>query len=201
MRQQINLYQDRLIDKPEPLRAAQCVLVVALLCLLLVFVGGYDYWRLSGTQRQVEALRRQHDAAETRVAELARKYPEVQPDALLKKKITRLEEALRQRRRALDYVSDQDAAGNVEILASLEKLARHPYEGLWLRRLHMLHRGEDVELMGSTLRPEQVPDYLHFLGEKNIFGGKVFARLQVKRTREKEDLVEFTLESVRGPGS
>jgi hypothetical protein len=61
----------------------------------------------------------------------------------------------------------------------------------------MLQQGEQVELAGSALKANQIPEYLQMIGDKNIFAGKVFAQLKLKRMQEQNNRIDFTLGSTR----
>jgi len=198
MRQQINLYQGVLVDKPEPFQSRQSGLLLIAVAVCLALVGLYSYWQAGSMQKQVAELRQQQQIANTHVIELEKQYPEREQNVLLQEKIKRVEQELQGQRTALDYFSTQDQRSNGAILASLEGLARYPQQGLWLRQIRLLAGGQEVQLAGSALAPEQIPVYLQLLGEKNIFGGQVFSRLQLKRLKEQFGQVDFELDSTRG---
>ncbi len=198
MRQQINLYQGVLIDKPEPFQSRQSGLLLGAVIICLALAGLYSYWQAGLMKKQVEELRQQQQTLSARVVELENQYPEREQNVLLQEKIKRVEQELQGQRTALDYFSSQDQESNGAILASLEGLARNPQQGLWLRKISLLHGGQEVQLTGSALKPEQIPLYLQLLGEKNIFGGQVFSRLQLKRLEGQSGQVDFELDSTRG---
>lgn len=198
MRQQINLYQDVLIDKPEPFQSRQVGLFLLLLCVGLAIVGYMSYRGAHTAQVRTEKLRQQKQILTQQVTELESKYPVREPNQLLVKKIARLEEEVTGQRRALDYFKKQDLGNNDAVLASLEGLARYPKKGLWLRSVAFLDSGQDVRLEGSALHPELIPEYLNLLGEKNIFGGQVFSRLALNRLEEKGKIINFELDSTKG---
>ncbi|MFK5926759.1 MAG: hypothetical protein QM483_09030 [Desulfuromusa sp.] len=195
MRQQINLYQDVLLDKPEPFQSRQVGMLLILIVTGLALVGFYSYWQANSLQVQADDLRQRQQLLSDHVVQLEEQYPERAPSILLLEKIKRIELELRGRRTALDYFTKQDQDRNGTMLVSLEGLARYPQQGIWLRRISLLHAGEEVQLAGSALKPEQIPEYLHLLGEKNIFGGQVFARLKLKRLKEHAGQIEFELDS------
>ncbi|MEA3545500.1 MAG: hypothetical protein U9R69_09825 [Thermodesulfobacteriota bacterium] len=197
MRQQINLYRDELIDRPEPFQSRQTGLILAMVVVGLVLVGCFSYWQTRSLTAQVVELRQQQQVASGRVAELEKQFPKLEKSVLLQKKIHRLEEELQGKRDALDYFSRQDKQSNGVILESLENLARYRQPGIWLQRITILQRGQEVQLFGSALKPEQIPEYLQLLGEKNVFGGQVFARLKLDRLKEKDDQINFRLDSVQ----
>jgi len=198
MRQQINLYQDILIDKPEPFQSRQVGTFLLLLVIGLAIVGYMSYQRAYIAQQKATKLRQQQQVLNQQVSELEEKYPPRQPNQLLQERVTRLEQEVTGLQTALDYFKKQDLGSNETILTSLEGLARHPQKGLWLRKVTFLQRGSDVRLAGSALKPELVPEYLKLLGEKSIFGGQVFSRLALNRLEEQGDIINFELDSSRG---
>ncbi len=197
MRQQINLFQDVLIDKPEPFQSRQVGMVLGVIIICLSLVGLYSYWQTYSIKTQTNDLRQQQQLISAQVAQLEKQYPEREQSALLQGKIKRVEQELLGQQKALDYFSGQDQETNEAILSSLEGLSRYPQQGIWLRRISLLRSGQEVQLIGSALNPEQIPEYLHLLGEKNIFGGQVFARLRLKRLKEQMGQIDFELDSVR----
>ena len=195
MRQQINLYRDELIDKPEPCQSRQVGMILAAVLICFGLAGGYGYWQTTMLQAQVTDLRQQEQLISHQVSALEKQYPKHEPGVLLQEKIKQVEKELQGRRRALDYFSEQDKESNEKILASLEGLARNSQPGIWLRQIKLSKCGQEVQLIGSALKPERIPEYLTLLGEKNIFGGQVFARLKLNRLKEQTGQVDFELDS------
>ena len=195
MRQQINLYQDILRDKPEPFQSRQVGILLIMVVGGLALVGFYSYWQARSLQAQVDVSRQQQQLLSEQVVQLEKQYPERVPSALLPEKIKRVEQELQGQRKALDYFAKQDQKSNNAILASLEGLAKYPQQGVWLQRVSLLDAGKEVQLAGSALKPEKIPEYLNLLGEKNIFGGQIFARLKLKRLKEQPGQIDFELDS------
>ncbi|MCW9050597.1 MAG: hypothetical protein OQK50_09740 [Deltaproteobacteria bacterium] len=195
MRQQINLYQDILIDKPKPLQSRQSGLLLLVTVLCLVLISVYSYWQNYNLNTEVKRLQAQQLVESTRIAALEKQYPERQKNVLLEEKIQRLEQEIQGQNRALSYFSGQDEDGNGKILASLEGLAQYPLKGIWLSRIRLLDGGTEVQLSGSAVKADTIPDYLDLIGENHIFGGKVFARLKLNRLKEQAGQVDFMLES------
>ncbi|WP_321365652.1 PilN domain-containing protein [uncultured Desulfuromusa sp.] len=198
MRQQINLYQDVLIDQPEPFHSRQVGVLLLVFLVSLGLLGAYDYWQVNALEKQAVGLRQQQKVLSQQVVQLEEQYPVQNPSALLLEKIKRTEQSILGQRQALDYFSEQGQGSNEKILDSLEGLARFPQQGLWLRRVSLLQSGQTVQLAGSALTAEKVPEYLHLLGEKNIFGGQVFSRLKLKRIQDQGSQVDFELDSAKG---
>ena len=198
MRQQINLYQDALIDKPEPFQSRQVCLFLLLLVIGLAFVGYLSYRGAHSAQLHVSQLRQQQQLLNQQVNELEEKYPPRQPNRLIQEQVLRLEKEVAGLRTALNYFSNQETQNNETILASLEGLARYPQAGLWLRKVTFLRGGDELRLAGSALKPELIPEYLKLLGEKSIFGGQVFSRLALNRLDEQDGVINFELDSAGG---
>ncbi len=203
MRQQINLYQDTLIEKPKPLQSRQAgvILLVVICCLGLLFA--FSFYRANALTDRLNELRHNNALARAQLTELQKLYPEPQKSVLLEEKIFRLEREIKNSRTTLKFFDQNDEKSNAAILESLEGLARHPFAGLWLHRIRLYAGGEEVQLSGSAVRADRIPDYITLLSEKNIFGGKLFSRLKVELIEEKEadkrtdatGLVDFVLES------
>ena len=197
MRQQINLYQDVLLEKPEPLLARQALLLLVGVFVVLALLGSYDYHQVRGLEDRLLQLQSSEKQASARITELAAKFPPPKTDPLLAERISRFERRLAGQKEALKFFSRQDAEANEKILASLEGLARTSMNGLWLRRVSLQDHGQSISLAGTTVQVEDVPRYLELLGTRNIFGGQVFSRLQLKRLETNAGQVDFELDSAR----
>jgi Tfp pilus assembly protein PilN len=200
MRQQINLYQDVLIDRPVPLRARQFISIVLISLICLSAVVFFNYRQLRQVIEQRDTLRHQVESENQRVTALELQYPEVNKDVLLEEKIQRLKQEITGKRQALDYFSAQDVEKNAKILAILDGLARTPYEGVWLTQIRLFEQGEEILLTGSALSADRVPAYLTLLGAEHIFGGRIFDRLKLSRLKDRAGLVDFHLTSSREKG-
>lgn len=200
MRQQIDLYQDILIDRPEPLQGRQAGFIILIAILCLCFVAGYSYRQAAIVTAERNELHHQIQIDSQRVTDLEQQYPEIKMNVLLKEKIVRLDQEIRGQRQALNYFSDQDVESNADILATLDGLAKTPFKGVWLKRIRLLERGEEVLLTGRALSADQVPDYLAELGSKHIFGGRIFSRLQLNRVENRAGQVDFLLKSSQEEG-
>ncbi len=196
MRQQINLYQDILLEKPEPLLAKPALLLLTGVFAVLALLGSYYYHQVRSLEDRLLQMQGSEKQATARIAELAAKFPP-KTDPLLGERISRVERRLAGQKEALKFFSRQDAKGNEKILVSLEGLARTSLNGLWLRRVSLQHHGQSISLAGTTVQVEDVPRYLELLGTRNIFGGQVFSRLQLKRLETNAGQVDFELDSAR----
>ena len=195
MRQQINLYQDVLLDRPEPLQSRQAGILLGVVLCCLAGMAFYCFWQADTLRQKSVELKQQEELLRAKVSQLEKDFPEPRQDALLKEKIVHLEAGIKGKKQALNYFSSRDREGNGQILGSLEGLAKFPLKGVWLREVRLHDQGREVLLSGSALNPEQVPEYLQLLGRENVFGGQVFARLKLQRLKERARQIDFELDS------
>jgi len=196
MRQQINLFQDVLLDKPQPLQARQTGSIIAVFVGLLIVFSVLAYWQLRTANQQFRALQQQKNALETKVLALEQQYPELQKSVQLVEKIEQTKAVLAGQQQLLGYFAGRSEKGNSETIEILEGLARNRSQGVWLRKIALNTADESVSLAGTALLPEQVPQYLQLLGEKKVLSGQVFSRLKLARLQERPGQVEFSLESL-----
>lgn len=200
MRQQINLYQDMLIDRPEPLRLRQLVAILLVVLVCLALVAFYNYRQLGQVGAQRDTLSDQIELDRERVIALERQHPEKVRNIMLEEKIQRIKQEVSGQRQALDFFSARDVENNATILAILEGLARTSHEGVWLKQVRLFEQGEEITLTGSALSADRVPAYLTLLGTEHVFGGRTFDRLKLSRIKEEAGLVDFHLASSREKG-
>jgi len=196
MRQEINLYQAVLIDQPEPLQARQSGLYLLAFSVLLVGLALFSYWQLHSRQQLLADLQQQETQRTAQVALLEQQFPPRKKNQLLVEKIQHIEQQLKGQQQLLGYFADRNKAGNDIILETLEGLAKHVQKGVWLKRIQLDGSGQNVQLAGAALRPEQVPAYLQYLGQQGVFKGQVFSSLKLARLKERPGEVDFKLESI-----
>lgn len=195
MRQQINLFQQGLIDRAAPLAGRQAGWLLVLTFLLALVLGGFGYWRGIALEPQRAALEQRQQQMLTRIAELEQQFPIRQSSPLLQQRVARLEQEVKDLELTLDFVLQREQGRNPEMLASLEGLAQRQHAGLWLNQIRLSRQGSDVELSGRAFSPELVPDYLQWLSDEGVFSGLIFSRLRLSRLQEYPGHVDFTIGS------
>lgn len=195
MRQQINLLQPGLIDRPAPLSGRQVRLLLLLTCVFALILGGYGYWRGVALEPQRARLELHQEQLRTRIVDLEQQFPIRQPSPLLQQRVARLEQELKDLEQALDFVQQREQGRNTQMLAALEGLAQRQHAGLWLNQIRLARQGHEVELSGRAFTPELVPDYLQWLSDEGVFSGLTFSRLRLSRLQEYPGHVDFTMGS------
>ncbi|MFO7813857.1 MAG: hypothetical protein R6V21_12885 [Pelovirga sp.] len=200
MRQQINLYQQGLFDRPAPLSSRQAGLLLLLSLSMILALGGYGYWRGMALEPERAELAQRQEQMRARVAELEQQFPVRQSSPLLQQRITRLEQEVKGLKQTLDYVLQREQGRNPEMLAALEGLAQRQHSGLWLNLIRLSRQGHEVELSGRAFTPELVPDYLQWLSDEGVFSGLTFSRLRLSRLQESPGHVDFHIGSSAAGG-
>jgi Tfp pilus assembly protein PilN len=195
MRQQINLYQQGLIDRPKPFAGRQAGLLLLLSLLFVLVLGGYGYWRGVALEPQRAELHQRQQQLHARIADLEQQFPIRQSSPLLQQRIVRLEQEVQDLGQTLDFVLQREQGRNPDMLAALEGLAQRQHAGLWLNQILLARQGYDVELSGRAFVPELVPDYLQWLSDEGVFPGLTFSRLRLSRLQEYPNHVDFTISS------
>lgn len=198
MDQQINLYQDVLIEKPAPFQLQAALIALFLVVVSLSGGGGYSYWQTSRIAGELAAEQQLKQDKQAYVAELELKFPERKPNPLLIEKITRLEKQVAGKKDAVAYFANQQVLGNDVILHSLQGLAKARVEGLWLNKVSLADEGRQVTLSGSATSELAVPQFIETVGQAYVFGGAVFDSIVINRSEDAEGLVNFSLSANGG---
>lgn len=195
MRQQINLYQHGLIERPAPLAGRQAGLLLLFTLLFTIVLGGYGYWRGVALEPQRAELKQRQQQMRRHIADLEQQFPIRQSSPLLQQRVVRLEQEFQDLEQTLDFVLQREQGRNAEMLAALEGLAQRQHSGLWLNQIRLSRQGHDVELSGRAFTPELVPDYLQWLSDEGVFSGLIFSRLRLSRLQEYPGHVDFIIGS------
>lgn len=193
MRQQVNLYRGRLVDRPQPLSSRQVIPLLVLVTVILVALAGYSHWRALRLEQQQARLTVHLAAQRELLTQVEKQFPVRKPSPLLQSHIARLERELQLVTRSLNLTLTQEQGHNAQILSSLRGLAGRHQPGLWLRRIKLGRQGQQVELSGRALDPQLVSVYLQWLTDEQVFADLLFSRLQLTRMQEEPEYVEFTL--------
>ena len=195
MRQQINLFQAVLIDKPEPFHPRQCGIILLGFLALLLILAGFSYWQLQVRQQTLTGLQQREGKLRLLVEQLEKQFPPRQKNPLLEENIRQAEQQLTAQKQLFGFLANRNAAGNGAMISTLEGLAKNVQGGIWLKRIQLGANGQNIKLAGTALRPEQVPVYLQNLGRNGVFSGQVFSSLKLARLKEHPGEVEFSLQT------
>lgn len=191
--QQINLYQPIFRKQEKIFSAKTMVQGAALIALGMLVFFGYAAWQTRSLEAQVAQFQRQRDDAARRVTELARAMPERSKSTALEQDVTRLRGELRSKQQVVARLADHSTGNTSGYSAHLEGLARQRLPQLWLTHIGLRRGGSTVELRGSALNPEQVPQYLQRLSAEPAFSGVEFRQFTLSRPEKAPQQVDFVL--------
>jgi Tfp pilus assembly protein PilN len=192
--QQINLYQP-IFRKQAKVFSAKAMVQggAGVLAGLLLFYA-FGAWQVRALEAQRAQAEQRRTEALARIESLRALHPERARDAALEARVQQLAKELDARSRILTQLGS-GAEGNTQgFSAHLEGLARQRPAPLWLTRIAIIGAGTDLRLVGSTLQPEAVPQYLQRLAGEPVFSGAQFRHLTITRA-EKSSHVDFTVQS------
>jgi len=181
MSAQINLYHPRFLKQRDLLTLSNVALAAGGLYAVLAAVGGWAWLDAAGhreagaaTEVQLKAARQQVDAA-TKAAAARKPSPQL---------IAEVEgaESLLRRRGEIARLLEGGVVGSTGGFSEyMRGLARQAPQGLWLTGFTIDSGGSGIEIRGSTLNPDALPDYIRRLGSERAFQGRNFAALTMSR--------------------
>lgn len=193
MKQQINLYRPERYAAPRQTGADTLVGVVVVAVLLSAVYYGYSWWLLDGAQARLAALEAQTTDLTERRDALAEQVRAMQPSVALEVELERLSQDLEAKRAVLGMLSSDEVSNRSGFSAHLEGLARRPMRGLWLTAVSITDGGQQLGLWGKSLQADLVPRYLEALSEEAAFAGREFRTLQMTRSDESTNSIDFVL--------
>ncbi len=200
MTQQINLYQDSFRREKSWLNARGILIISGALATLLLGLYGQASISAWLDVRNVAKLELRKAEQAQRLKELKAQVPGPSKGQVLAREIEALSQEVRVRERLYDVIVP-GTGGNIEGFSShLVGLARQRIHGVWLQTIRINEGGDDLKLVGYTLRPDGVPDLLEKLRSEPAFMGRDFRRLLLERISEGTNRVRFTISTREGAG-
>ncbi len=201
MMQQVNLYQESFRREKSWLNARGILIISGALVGFLLLLYGQAFFSTWFQGRSVADLVLRKAEQEQRLKELKAQVPGPAKGQVLAREIEALTKEVRVRERLYEVIVP-GTGGNIEGFSShLVGLARQRIHGVWLQKIRINEGGDNLMLVGRTLRPDGVPDLLEKLRSEPAFMGRDFRRLLLERTSEETNTVRFTISTREGAGS
>ncbi len=192
MHQQVNLYQPMFRREPKVFGGMAFVQTAISLVAGLGLIWGYAAWQAASQQTELDRLVAQHAEVKARVGAFAAAHPARGRSQALEEEIARLASERETRQRAITVLERSSPGGDGGFAVWLEGLARQRIQGLWLTAITLGHDGATLDLAGSTLGPELVPQLVTRLAAEERFIGREFHSLELKRPQA-ADRIDFLL--------
>jgi hypothetical protein len=194
--QQVNLYQPIFRKQEKVLSAKTLFQALFMIFIGLMLIYLFAVWQAQSMNKQLLQSQKQRDAAIGQVAELNQAYPERKKDKQLEQQRVRFQTELKLKQQVVERLSDQDAGNRTGFSEHLAGLARQKMSSLWLTKVGLHRGGQQVDLEGSALQSEQVPQYLQRLTNENSFSGTEFQRFELSQSEARQGQVDFILTSM-----
>lgn len=195
MRQQINLYQSGLFEKKVPWSTTLMVMMLGVGVFLALLVGALCLWRASCLESQLADAESRQTAAMQRIEDYQRQYPPKTADPLLARKVERMLGDRQAWLALLQLLTSGQPGNSLGFSGHLEGLAREDLSTVWLRRIRLSAGGPNLLLEGSATRAADVPLYLQGLNRQQDYAGREFNHLQLSRSEENPQIIDFLLQT------
>lgn len=193
--QQVNLYQP-IFRKPRQIFSAVTMLqsiAVVVVALMAIYIWGL--MGVLGLEAESVLLEGREKAFATQLASLDPSSSE-QRRREVEAELKRLNETLVDQQKLIEVLREQPLGTTEGFSEYLAALARRHERGLWLTRIKINGSTEAIELVGRSIDPELVPQYLLRLGQEEALVGQRFDRFEITR-QPGEAMVDFRVSSRR----
>ena len=191
--QQVNLYQPMFRKEHVAFSVNSLMLVILAASLCMTGIYGYAWWQ----NRQVQKLLTTVQARNTHLVQQAGgvdgRLAEPGTDQDLESRIRLLGDKQKNRKSLLDKLNSQTGGNHVGFSDYLQGLGRQVLPGMWFRDINVSGGGALLELEGSVLQAELVPQLLRNLHDEPAFTGKVFRVVRLNRQDEGTGEIRFLL--------
>ncbi len=193
--QQVNLYQPRFRPQRLWLSGQQLVLGLALLLLGVVVWSFILHNNLEQAMQRNQMLQAEQRQVGVELGEVNGKLAKLVDERQLDQQIAQLARQVSARKKVLSFV-DANRLGAGEgfsgYLAALANLHQSDIRAdVWLNQIRLADRF--IEIRGSSMRAEQVPNYFDQFGSEAVFAGQRFDMFQLERAKETDWKVDFLI--------
>lgn len=191
--QQVNLCRDNL--KPQQrgrfFYAAIAIGLVFFISLSLVNVllvkNLHNRHHLVEQKHQVLAMEQE------RVKALEASLPKQESDAVLTEQLAQWQNKVESLERTNALLNKDGTARSQGFSAYFQALANQAVSGVWLTMIHFDAEQQRIDFEGSTLKTDSIPYFLQQLQQEAVFQGHSFAQLQIDRSEQSPNLMNFKL--------
>lgn len=191
--QQVNLYQPIFRKEHVAFSVNMLLLVILAASLCMTGIYGYAWWQNQQIQKLLATVEARNAHLIKQAGGVDGQLAEPGTDRELEHRIRLLGDKQKNRKNLLDELSTQSGGNHVGFSDYLEGLGRQVLPGMWFRDIKVSGGGEMLELEGSVLEPELVPQLLRKLHDEPAFTGKAFRVVRLNRQDEGTGEIRFLL--------
>ncbi len=200
MSQQINLFQG--ISREEGakfssqtvLRAS--VIVAAFIALLYMYI----YWQVDVLRDEITHSEQRHAKLISQLDEAKKRFKVRTKSEALEVKVARLDKLVESRAHVKQILLQGAYRNTTGYSKYLLAVARQHIPGIWITGIEVAGAGDDVTLLGKSLKPELVPQFVQRLSNEPALAGvqfKVFRldRPENEKTKQRAPYVDFLIKT------
>lgn len=181
--QQINLYQPIFRRQRQVFSAVTMLQAVGVIATALLTIYAYGLWQVRGLEQEALQLEGRERAYSTQLARLDPESRTTQRRAA-EQELERLTATLLTQQRLIDVLENRPLGSTDGFSSVLAALARQRARGLWLTAITVNRVTEAIELVGESIEPGLLPEYLLQLGEEEALAGYRFDDFEIERSQE-----------------
>jgi hypothetical protein len=180
MYQQVNLYQPIFRKQRQIFSAVTMAQALGIVAAALLAIYAYGLAGVRSVEIELVQLEGREKALTTQLMRIDPAWG-ANRRAELDAELKRLNATLVDQQRLIDVLREQPLGATEGFAAFLEALARQRTPELWLTSFAINGGSGAVELVGRTLKPELVPEYMQRLGREDALAGQRFDRFEIER--------------------
>ena len=193
MNQQINLFQPIFRKERKILSFNAMVQVCLIIVVALGGIGGYGWWQGQDLKKELVSLKAQHGERIAQLEMISRESSKLRSKDQTENEISRLEQELKAEQYILSVLDGKQLRQIKGFSTYFESFSRQIVKGLWLTGFDVAQGGMSVQIRGSSVEPEYVPQFLQGLSKEDQLTGTEFSVLQMLREEANYNWIDFVL--------
>lgn len=187
MSQQINLLNPAFRKTRDWLTAAPIAIAAGVLLASLAAAAVLTATKADSLQRTADQQAASLKSAQERLTTLSKAAAEGKPNPQLATDLANARAMLKGREDVMKIL-EGGTLGNIGGFAEyLRGFARQSPNGLWLTGFTIGAGGNEMEIRGRMFDPSVLPEYIRRLNSEQVFQGRSFSALTIKRPDEQQD--------------
>jgi len=161
--------------------------------VILMGVTAFDARGLNSLKQRVDTARQQANAMQDQVQQLETELTAQVADSRLVAETERRQREVDELRELLNSVRGNEWDQRGGFAAYFEALARQTRPAMWLREIRFRDGGSRIELAGSALKTDDIPEMVQSLGLEEAFKARTFQDLTIRRPQQQQGQIDFVL--------
>lgn len=175
----ISLYNPLLLKQENHFPAHTMVQSLGIIMLITLLFYGYGWYHIIDMKKHAAQSSALHASTQAQLTQLIATSGSHTTSKILENEVAQSDTQIKARRQVLDLMKKGDLGNTQGFSEYLRALSRQTTDGLWITRFQMSGAGDDMTISGRTLRPDQVPVFIHHLKQEKVMTGKTFETLEM----------------------